>query len=282
MQGIDAERGIGPCGGRDERQRIFEPRHGAIRVELGEHGQCEGESGIAERGKSRAAARSVAIFDRADDETGTDPGAESENRDELFHVERRRDLKNADFENLETRLGEQAQDFALALGIADDHRIARHERVQAQPDRLEPGFGGGSDLAGGSGIEDRQGGKGDDFHVGYFTPQSRRTDSIQPRCGATSAAWVRSPQCRGPAPAAQSMTAITMSLVAANTGPPESPVQAPAPACAGSSAQSRIDDSGARASRRPTRSLPAEAAAPSCVTPKPAMRNREPTAIAVP
>src|SRR5262249_45640773 len=87
--------------------------------------------------------------------------------------------------------------------------------------------------------------KGVQQRTGQSGRQPANTPSSQNRWGPIRTPWVSSPQWRPELPAAQDVTAMTVPAPS-KMGAPESPMQAPAPRPAGSSAHRRIDESGAR------------------------------------
>src|SRR5579863_1559951 len=100
------------------------------------------------------------------------------------------------------------------------------------------------------------------------SPHRLSTLSIHWPSGATRGPWVSPPQrSPWPVPADQAVIARTFPLSPETIGPPESPVQAPAPPPVGSAAQSKIEESGVRVARFAPRSTPALVPSPSRATP---------------
>jgi hypothetical protein len=95
-----------------------------------------------------------------------------------------------------------------------------------------------------------------------------------PRWIATSVAPVTSPQPGPLGPVVQPITAASAPFL--NTGPPESPVQAPAGVALPSDKRTMIPPVVPTAGMASVRSVPAERSLPSAAMPKPASTNGSP------
>lgn len=173
MQRVKNQRGVGTFDRPDERDRRIQRAAAAVGVEFDKGAQPIGGGEIAQAREGLDAPGLIGVFDGADDEMAPEPLRQRQNRAQGLDIHGGRDGEDADLKKLQPCLAHEAFDFRLFDGIASDGLIRRQKRVEPKPRMGEAGFSAGADLAGGTAVENGEGGEGDDLH-GQALPRGKR------------------------------------------------------------------------------------------------------------